>query len=77
MTTALDTLTAGGLSIGLEAPLDHDWTAAGEASRRLSGRLPGEPDLRQHADLARLADHLGFRALWVRDVPVCTDRRHG
>lgn len=70
MTTALDTLTAGGFSIGLEAPLDHDWTPAGEASRRQSGRLPGEPDLQQHADLARLADHLGFRALWVRDVPV-------
>ncbi|CAB3662044.1 TIGR03571 family LLM class oxidoreductase [Achromobacter pestifer] len=70
MTTALDTLKAGGFSIGLEAPLDHDWTPAGEASRRLSGRLPGEPDLQQHADLACLADHLGFRALWVRDVPV-------
>lgn len=70
MTTALDKLTAGGFSIGLEAPLDHDWTAAGEASRRQAGRLPGEPDLQRHADLARLADRLGFRALWVRDVPV-------
>lgn len=30
---------------------------------------PGEPDLRRHAELARLAAWLGFRALWMRDVP--------
>lgn len=70
MTSALNRLTAGGFSIGLEAPLDNDWSAAGERMRRMSDRLPGEPDLRQHADIARLADQLGFRSLWVRDVPV-------
>ncbi len=70
MGTPLDRLTAGGLSIGVEAPLDNDWTPAGEQSRRLIGRLPGEPDLQRHAELARLADRLGFRALWVRDVPL-------
>lgn len=68
--SALTRLTAGGFSIGIEAPLDNDWTQAGEDARRASKRLPGEPDLRRHADLARLADRLGFRALWVRDVPV-------
>lgn len=68
--SALDRLTAGGFSIGIEAPLDNDWTPAGEDARRASKRLPGEPDLRRHADLARLADRLGFRALWVRDVPL-------
>jgi len=68
--SALARLTAGGFSIGIEAPLDNDWTQAGENARRESKRLPGEPDLRRHADLARLADRLGFRALWVRDVPV-------
>ncbi|MCU0070515.1 TIGR03571 family LLM class oxidoreductase [Pseudomonas koreensis] len=68
--SALARLTAGGFSIGIEAPLDNDWTPAGEHARQLSGRLPGEPDLQRHADLARLADNLGFRALWIRDVPV-------
>jgi luciferase-type oxidoreductase len=70
MDAPLARLTEGGFSIGIEAPLDHDWTPAGEQARRQSGRLPGEPDLQRHADLAQLADRLGFRALWVRDVPV-------
>ncbi len=70
MDNTLSGLTAGGFSIGLEAPLDNDWTATGELARRQSGRLPGEPDLQRHADLAALADMLGFRALWVRDVPL-------
>lgn len=68
--TALARLTEGRFSIGIEAPLDNDWTLAGEQARRQTGRLPGEPDLRRHAELARLADRLGFRALWVRDVPL-------
>lgn len=68
--SALSRLTAGGFSIGVEAPLDNDWTPAGELARRSSGRLPGEPDMQRHADLAKLVDQLGFRALWVRDVPV-------
>lgn len=68
--SALTRLQEGGFSIGIEAPLDNDWTPRGEHARRVSRRLPGEPDLQRHADLARLADRLGFRALWVRDVPV-------
>lgn len=70
MVTPLARLLYGGFSIGLEAPLDNDWTSCGEQARRLSGRLPGEPDLQRHAELAQLADRLGFRALWVRDVPL-------
>ncbi|MBF8671967.1 TIGR03571 family LLM class oxidoreductase [Pseudomonas putida] len=70
MTTPLERLTAGGFSIGLEAPLDHDWTAAGDQARRRDGRQFGEPDLARHAELAQLADRLGYRALWVRDVPL-------
>jgi len=66
----LDKLTQGGFSIGLELPLDNDWSPAGDRARRESGRLPGEPDIQQHAELAVLADQLGFRALWVRDVPL-------
>ena len=70
MTLPLERLTAGGFSIGLEAPLDHDWTPAGDQARRRDGRQFGEPDLRQHAELATLADRLGYRALWIRDVPL-------
>ncbi|MGE8686133.1 MAG: TIGR03571 family LLM class oxidoreductase [Achromobacter sp.] len=70
MPDALARLGAGGFSVGIEAPLDNDWTHAGEQARRQAGRLPGEPDLQRHAELAQLADRLGFRALWVRDVPV-------
>ncbi len=70
MITALEQLTDGGFSIGIEAPLDNDWTHAGEQARQQARRLPGEPDLQRHAELAQLADRLGFRALWVRDVPM-------
>ncbi len=70
MITALERLTDGGFSIGIEAPLDNDWTQAGEQARQQARRLPGEPDLQRHAELAQLADRLGFRALWVLDVPV-------
>ena len=70
MSPSLDKLAAGGFSIGIELPLDNDWTPSGNAKRRHDGRHPGEPDLEIHAELAQLADTLGFRALWVRDVPV-------
>jgi luciferase-type oxidoreductase len=70
MLTSLERLTQGGFSIGIELPLDNDWTPAGEARRRHEGRHTGVPDLDIHAELAQLADTLGFRALWVRDVPL-------
>jgi len=70
MSTSLDKLARGGFSIGIELPLDNDWSLAGAAKRQHDGRRPGVPDLTLHATLARLADTLGFRALWVRDVPV-------
>ncbi|MFC5586128.1 LLM class oxidoreductase [Nitratireductor kimnyeongensis] len=46
----------GGLSIGLVVPLDTH------------GQDP-VPDLTRHIERARLADALGFAALWLRDVP--------
>ncbi|NGZ85939.1 TIGR03571 family LLM class oxidoreductase [Duganella aceris] len=70
MQSALEQLKRGGFSIGLELPLDNDWSPSGERARREAGRLPGEPDLQHHARLATLADRLGFRALWMRDVPL-------
>ncbi|MGE8188723.1 TIGR03571 family LLM class oxidoreductase [Pseudomonas sp. NPDC086278] len=57
-------------SIGLELPLDNDWSPSGQRLRMTENRPFGVPDLKQHAHLARLADSSGFRALWVRDVPV-------
>jgi luciferase-type oxidoreductase len=73
MHTALESLVAshgGGPSIGLELPLDNDWSPSGDTARRNAGRPFGVPDIAQHARLAKLADRLGFRALWARDVPL-------
>lgn len=73
MNTTLQALVAShgeGPSIGLELPLDNDWSPAGDAARRAAGRPFGVPDIAQHARLAKLADRLGFRALWARDVPL-------
>ncbi len=66
--SSLERLQAGGFSVGLELPLDNDWSSA--ARHAQSDRVPGEPDMARHAELAKLADRLGFRALWVRDVPL-------
>lgn len=60
----------GKLSIGLEIPLDNDWSISGEIKRKFDGRPFGVPDITEHATYAKLADTLGFKALWVRDVPV-------
>lgn len=67
---ALTQLRQGGFSLGIELPLDNDWSAAGQSARQRDGRLHGEPDLSRHAELVRQVDRLGFRALWVRDVPL-------
>ncbi len=58
------------LTLGIELPLDNDWSPAGEARRLAAGRPRGVPDLSAQADLVRQADALGFAALWMRDVPV-------
>ncbi|MBB5606050.1 MULTISPECIES: LLM class oxidoreductase [unclassified Janthinobacterium] len=68
--SALKKLGQGGFSIGLELPLDNDWSSSGRQANAASPRVAGEPDLLRHAELARLADRLGFRALWLRDVPL-------
>ncbi|MFE0630019.1 LLM class oxidoreductase [Streptomyces sp. NPDC058864] len=70
--TALTRLTGPHrrLTLGLELPLDNDWGAGRLAADQQAGRPFGVPDLSGHADLARLADRLGFTALWLRDVPL-------
>jgi luciferase-type oxidoreductase len=70
-TPALDLIRRpGSMTLGIELPLDNDWSPAGEARRAASGRPRGVPDLSAQADLVRKAEDLGFSAVWVRDVPV-------
>ena len=59
-----------GFSIGLELPLDNDWSTAGQQLREQDHRPFGVPDMRRHGQLARQADESGFKALWLRDVPL-------
>ncbi|MFF0435343.1 TIGR03571 family LLM class oxidoreductase [Streptomyces sp. NPDC004327] len=69
---------AGGrLTLGLELPLDNDWAPARVRAGQEAGRPFGVPDLTGHTRLARLADRLGFAALWLRDVPVYDPVRFG
>jgi len=58
------------LTVGIEFPLDNDWSPDGEARRLADGRRRGIPDLSAHTGLIRKIDSLGFAALWIRDVPV-------
>lgn len=58
------------LTLGIELPLDNDWSPAGESRRVATGRPRGVPDLTAQTDLVRKADALGFAAVWMRDVPV-------
>lgn len=66
----IEKLTQGGFSIGVELPLDNDWSSIGDNNRKRDGRPFGVPDMQRHAELIKQADELGFRAAWVRDVPL-------
>lgn len=66
----LEILTRGGFSVGVELPLDNDWSASRQRKRIQEGRAFGIPDISRHQELITLADQLGFRAAWVRDVPL-------
>lgn len=60
----------GKMTIGLEFPLDNDWSLEGEKKRNAEGRPFGIPNIRKHAEYSKLADELGYTALWMREVPV-------
>ncbi|MEU6637808.1 TIGR03571 family LLM class oxidoreductase [Streptomyces rochei] len=81
--TALDRLVSptGLPTLGLELPLDNDWGSARLRALRADpsgdGRPFGVADLARHTELARLADQLGFAALWVRDVPLYDPEQFG
>lgn len=65
--SALDKLRrhGAGMSVGVELPLDNDF-----AAHRASELGAGVPDLTHHRFRAQLADKLGYKALWLRDVPL-------
>lgn len=69
--SALDRIAPqpGTLTLGVEFPLDNDWSPAGRRRARAEGRPNGVPGLTHHHRLAQSADRLGFAALWLRDVP--------
>src|SRR5262245_6999128 len=58
------------LTLGIELPLDNDWSPDGEARRVAARRARGVPDLSAQTMLVRRADERGFAGVWVRDVPV-------
>jgi len=75
---ALDKVRVPGrITLGIELPLDNDWSAEGEARRIADGRARGVPDLSRHAELVRKIDERGFAAIWMRDVPVFDSLRMG
>jgi luciferase-type oxidoreductase len=76
--TALDLINRPGqLTLGIELPLDNDWSPEGEARRVADGRPHGVPDLSHYPELVRQIDASGFAAIWMRDVPVFDPRNFG
>lgn len=76
--SALDLIARPGeITLGIELPLDNDWSPEGDARRKSDGRPNGVPDLSHFAELVRQIDRLGFAAIWMRDVPVFDPRNFG
>ncbi|MCC5453118.1 TIGR03571 family LLM class oxidoreductase [Rheinheimera sp. UJ51] len=65
-----DKLQQLGFSIGVELPLDNDWSKDGQIKRMRDKRAFGVPDMALHKERVVLADELGFSTAWVRDVPL-------
>ncbi|MCO5961101.1 LLM class oxidoreductase [Sinorhizobium meliloti] len=75
---ALDLIRRPGhLTLGIELPLDNDWSSEGEARRIADGRPHGVPDLSLYPELVQQIDASGFAAIWMRDVPVFDPRNFG
>lgn len=76
--TALDLIRRPDqLTLGVELPLDNDWSSEGEVRRIADGRPHGVPDLSRYPELVRQIDTSGFSAIWMRDVPVFDPRNFG
>ncbi|WP_244669721.1 LLM class oxidoreductase [Kaistia sp. 32K] len=65
------------MTLGIELPLDNDWSPENEAKRIAAGRPFGVPDLTRYPDLVRQVDRSGFAAVWMRDVPVFDPNQFG
>lgn len=57
------------MTFGVEMPLDNDWSPEGRLRAQKEGRPFGVPDMERHAEVAKWADRLGFKSIWIRDVP--------
>ena len=76
--SAMDLIARPGeITLGIELPLDNDWSPAGDARRQEEGRPYGVPDLTHYPELVRQIDDARFAALWMRDVPVFDPRNFG
>ena len=64
--STFDKLAQDTFSVGVELPLDNDW-ARYDATQ---GTPFGVPDMSQHHARIQHADKLGFKAAWLRDVPI-------
>lgn len=73
---SINKLSPEGFSVGIELPLDNDWTQKGANKREEDQRDFGVPNMQNHAELIKLVDDLGYRAAWLRDVPLY-DQRFG
>jgi luciferase-type oxidoreductase len=65
------------MTFGVELPLDTDWSPAGLKQAEQEGRPFGVPNMERHAEYARLVDRLGFKSMWLRDVPIFDPYRFG
>ena len=68
--SALNLIYKDRITFGIELPLDRDWSEAGQRRARIEGRPFGVPDTSNPAKGVKLAENLGFDAIWLRDVPV-------
>ncbi|PHM68201.1 TIGR03571 family LLM class oxidoreductase [Xenorhabdus kozodoii] len=65
------------ITLGIELPLDNDWSPDGEQKRKIDGRPFGVPDLSCYEELVRQVDYSGFSALWMRDVLIFDQHNFG
>jgi luciferase-type oxidoreductase len=65
------------MTLGVELPLDTDWSPEGLKQAEKEGRPFGVPNMERHAEYARLVDQLGFKSMWIRDVPFFDPDRFG
>ena len=68
--SALNLIYKDRITFGIELPLDRDWSEAGQRRARIEGRPFGVPDTSNPAKGVKLAENLGFDAVWLRDAPV-------